>query len=266
MKEKENYFNNSSIALTFTLFLRSLNSLFSRRFRMKSLLNFFALILIAHSSWSQQVRLDSVCLNLTEQSISLHQLYSDTHSLIPIPQPNEEKKGVSLKFEAVDSNYFVLTSSWLVNDTVFEPKKSHGRQRELILTGTDHVLGNKLTILNNSDSVIIVSIEDHHLVLIQEAMTPEGEWKPIEFFIHSDCGNSYSGFRIPSKMSYEMSIAKYSGTFETRLRVRALIDQQVYTSNEIHGQVNLEQFVVSEHIKHESHMHDYLFLPYSYIK
>ncbi len=231
---------------------------------MNSILNFFALMLIAHSSWSQQVRLDSVCLNLTEQSFSLHQLYSDTNFLIPIPQSNKEKKGISLKFEAVDSNYFILTSSWLVNDTVFEPKKSHGRQRELILTGTDYVLGNKLTILNNSDSAIIVSIEDRQLILIQEAMTPEGEWKPIEFFIHSDCGNSYSDFRIPSKMSYEISVAKYAGAFETSIRVLALIDQQAYTSNEIRGRVNLEQFTVSNLIKHESYMRDYLFLPNSY--
>lgn len=231
---------------------------------MNPILNFFALMLIAHSSWCQQVRLDSVCLDVNEQSLSLNQPYADTNFLIPIPQPNNEKKGISLKFEAVDSNYFILTSSWLVNDTIFEPKKSHGRQRELILTGTDYVLGNKLTILNNSDSAIIVSIEDHQVILIQEAISPEGKWKPIEFFIHSDCGNSYSGFRIPSKMSYEMSVAKYTGAFETSIRVRALIDQQVYTSNEIHGRVNLEQFAVSNLLKHEGYMRDYLFLPNSY--
>ncbi|MFY1047403.1 hypothetical protein [Chryseobacterium sp. GP-SGM7] len=46
-------------------------------------------------------------------------------------------------------------------------------------------------IKNNRQSEIKIIPQDHQLKLIQEALTLDNKWKPIEFWVNSDCGMSY---------------------------------------------------------------------------
>ncbi|PHR30318.1 MAG: hypothetical protein COA38_10810, partial [Fluviicola sp.] len=114
-------------------------------------------------------------------------------------------------------------------------------------------------IQNNTDSSTLVPIEDNRLVLVQEAKDANGNWKPIEYFIHSDCGNSYSAFRIPPKSTYTIMIARYCGEYKTTLRVRISLNHKMYLSEEFEGYVNFNQFTTSSYILNKDYLHEYLF-------
>ncbi len=225
---------------------------------MRSPFLFFLFTWVSTFIWCQEVQLDSVSLNIQQQVFSQSELYTETPHFDSIVTKNESISEISLSVDVLDSTYFLLRSNLLKNDTVTKVSRS-GHQRKIIYTGMDYVLGNRLFINNFTDSSVIVPIEDDRLVLVQEAVDPEGNWKPIEYFIHSGCGMSYSGFRIPSKMCYEMMIVKYSGNFKTKLRVRAMVGKQMYISNEFDGSINLGQFQSPEWVTSKGEANDYLF-------
>jgi len=54
-------------------------------------------------------------------------------------------------------------------------------------------------IFNTSDSVYSIEMQDLRLIMIQEAIDPNGQWKPIEYWRDSWCGNSYAPAFIKPK-------------------------------------------------------------------
>jgi hypothetical protein len=169
------------------------------------------------------------------------------------------KNGLTLSVEVLDTTYF-LRSSWVLKrDTVTYRDESGKILGTEVLQGIDNILANKLIIRNNSDSVVYVPIEDNQLVLVQEAKDQDGNWKPIEYFIHSDCGVSYSSFNIRPWESCEFKIAKYCGNFTTTMRVRMSMNHQIYLSEEFEGSLNYSQFTTSERIPTKGFLRDNLF-------
>lgn len=103
-------------------------------------------------------------------------------------------------------------------------------------------------VFNNTKDSLIIERQDRSFYLIQEAKNKIGEWKPIEYWRYSTCGNSYLSDKLkPNGIMKTVSIA-YNGDFETQIRFKLLSFNKVYYSNPINGFVKLSQFTIPENI------------------
>jgi hypothetical protein len=97
-------------------------------------------------------------------------------------------------------------------------------------------------IINMGDSAHYMQVQDSRVCMIQEAKNQNGEWKPIEYWTHSWCGNSYYSFDIPPNYCAVTKIPIYKGNFETEMRLKMLNDTVIYYSKPFRGSINLSQF------------------------
>lgn len=97
-------------------------------------------------------------------------------------------------------------------------------------------------ITNLSKKPLKVTREDHLLMMIQEAKDPDGQWRPIEHWIHSWCGNSYWVQDLPARSVLVASVPYYDGDFATQLRIKIKNGDIISYSNAYEGNINLEQF------------------------
>ncbi len=103
-----------------------------------------------------------------------------------------------------------------------------------------------IRIVNSTASPIPISLQDWHLFLIQEAKNKQGEWKPIEYWEYSTCGNSYLTETLKPNGFLETKSIAYSGNYETEIRFKWLHNHQVYYTNPIKGAVHTSQFLIPE--------------------
>lgn len=111
-------------------------------------------------------------------------------------------------------------------------------------TWKDHqtmVKGYPVYIVNPTNKTIRVEEQDGRLMIIQEAKDKNGNWKPIEFWQFSSCGNSYGGIALKPNSYIFTKIVAYRGEFETTLRLKMLNDTIVYYSEPFKGSINLTQ-------------------------
>ena len=105
-----------------------------------------------------------------------------------------------------------------------------------------------LFVFNNSNENRIVeyNVLNGDVFAIQEAQNSNGEWKPIEYVeIHKACGNGLN-FNLKSKHFLVSAVKKYSGDFQTNLRVKFYSLGNVYYSNVYKGSINKTQFNTNE--------------------
>lgn len=96
---------------------------------------------------------------------------------------------------------------------------------------------------NNGQKDVLLIPQDNKLTLIQEALTQDKKWKPIEFWVNSDCGMSYlKKINVRSGEIIGISSKKYKGNFKTKIRFKLLIDKKVYYSNSITASINKSKF------------------------
>jgi len=96
---------------------------------------------------------------------------------------------------------------------------------------------------NNTLDSLKIDRQDWHLYLIQEAKNKNNQWKPIEYWKYSNCGNSYFlNKKIKPNGIIKTESTSYDGSFKTKIRFKLLNDDKVYYSNAIDGTVNLSQF------------------------
>lgn len=96
---------------------------------------------------------------------------------------------------------------------------------------------------NNGQKDIQLIPQDNKLTLIQEALNQDKKWKPIEFWVNSDCGMSYlKKINVRSGEIIGVRSKKYKGNFKTKIRFKLLIDKKVYYSNSITASINKSKF------------------------
>ena len=103
-------------------------------------------------------------------------------------------------------------------------------------------------VFNKTTDSIKISIQDWHLYLIQEAKNQNGEWKPIEYWKYSWCGNSYLSGKLEPNGILKTESKVYNGNFGTQIRFKLLNDDKVYFSNSLDGFVNISQFDIPNDI------------------
>lgn len=226
---------------------------------MKSAFQIICFLFLHSVIHSQNGKIDSICLNFLHQESSINEAVSENIKFNLIKSSEINVSGLTLFAEVLEDTYLLISDWALKQDTIFVRDNLGYIVNIQIIRGTNHISVNKLTIRNNSDSAIFVPIEDNKLVMIQEAKDSLGNWKPIEHFLHSDCGNSYSSFTIPPNNTYELKFAKFCGDYKTKIRIRLSINHKEYLSNEFEGNINYEQFIVPERILKSDFIYNQLF-------
>ena len=84
--------------------------------------------------------------------------------------------------------------------------------------------------------------KDSRLFAIQEALDASGIWRPIEGQPFDFCGNGRWGTVIHPGEFAVFGMVKYSGDYETKIRVRLVNGNSVYTSQPVKAKINYAQF------------------------
>lgn len=103
-------------------------------------------------------------------------------------------------------------------------------------------------VFNNTSNLLKISRQDGSLFLIQEAKDENNDWKPIEYWLYSWCGNSYLSKQLEPNGILKTESKVYKGSFETEIRFKLLNGDSVYYSNSLKGFINLSQFNIPDTI------------------
>ncbi len=98
-------------------------------------------------------------------------------------------------------------------------------------------------LINRTDtSDIAIEIQDGSLMMVCEAQDEKGEWKPIEYWSNSWCGNSYFAYRIPPQHVAYTKVMVFKGEYKTKGRLKLNTGFGPIYSNEFTISVNKGQF------------------------
>lgn len=103
------------------------------------------------------------------------------------------------------------------------------------------VRGFPVYIFNPTKSSVKLEEQSGRVMMIQEALDSNGQWKPIEYWQFSDCGNSYGGVALRPDYYLMTKIVKYKGTYETLLRLKLINHDEIIYSKPFKGSINLSQ-------------------------
>ncbi|NLR95113.1 hypothetical protein [Flammeovirga agarivorans] len=147
------------------------------------------------------------------------------------------KIDLNLVFHDVDNVPYEVTkiNRFQISDTSFQVEEE-----------SKYYASNLLTIQNLSKDTIGLEQIDNQLLLLQEAKDENGEWKLIEYFDYDKCGNSYWKTSLPPKQVVLVQLPRYSGNFETYLRVKLKSNDKIFYSDSIKSRINKSQFNLSE--------------------
>ena len=86
--------------------------------------------------------------------------------------------------------------------------------------------------------------DDMGLPIIQEAKDANGNWKPIEY-ITLNGSILYQRIDLPANYGIEIAAPRYSGEYETDLRLKvAIMGYGILTSESYKGKINYSQFKI----------------------
>jgi len=98
-------------------------------------------------------------------------------------------------------------------------------------------------LINTTDSTFNASRQDMSLIMIQEALDKDGNWQPIEYWVYSGCGNSYFyPLELIPNTCVLVPIIKYTGDYETKIRLKFKYDKKVIYSTSFNGSIQKSQF------------------------
>ena len=95
---------------------------------------------------------------------------------------------------------------------------------------------------NGTRKTIELETEDFRLNIVREARDAAGRWRPIEYYPHSWCGNSYFHLYLPPGRHWAFRAPVYHGPIRTRMRFVFEQPGLRLVSNEFPGTINPEQF------------------------
>jgi hypothetical protein len=190
---------------------------------------------------------DGVILN-TRQS-----LFASNEKGSVVSQTKTHKKSdelIKVLVDTAETSTFEFHCRIFPNDTLFE-RYPRGYVDTIVLIGCRNIQARKVTISYSGENKLYIQTQDSRIPAVQQAMDSSGNWVSLEYFFHSDCGNSYSSAKITKNECYQFKIGKYEGNYCTKMRLKMLIEEQVIYSNEFYGSINYEQ-LNSDYNKMES--------------
>lgn len=147
----------------------------------------------------------------------------------------------------IQTEFFVnenqIEESFKSNSRIEKLFSQNSKDSILVVTEIKNDSLFSIYVKNNGQKDVLLIPQDNKLTLIQEALTQDKKWKPIEFWVNSDCGMSYlKKINVRSGEIIGVSSKKYKGNFKTKIRFKLLIDKKVYYSNSITASINKSKF------------------------
>lgn len=98
-------------------------------------------------------------------------------------------------------------------------------------------------LVNTTDTSFHAQRQDGSLIMIQEAQDADGEWKPIEYWVWSGCGNSYFSplELMPGECVY-IPIRRYQGEMHTKIRLKMDTGKGIFYSEPFESTISKAQF------------------------
>ena len=100
-------------------------------------------------------------------------------------------------------------------------------------------------IQNNSNDTILFPKQDGSLIGLIEAIDTRGDWKPIQYWWFSWCGNSYVDLILPPKNSLQIGLNNHFGDIKTKMRLKIHGRDTIYYSNDFFGTVSTDDFILN---------------------
>ena len=182
-------------------------------------------------------------LNLNLETISADNLAEEIFAIII---EESKKKKVGEEFEVPELNGIL--------DEIKQFSENNNKLTLYMKKEKDSYFS--VYLLNNTKDTLQISLQDNHLQIIQEAKDKNGEWKPIEYWRYSTCGNSYFSDKLEPNGIIKTSSKSYKGTFKTEIRYKLLQNGKNYYSNSLICKIDISQFDLSEKVKNESNYND----------
>lgn len=148
----------------------------------------------------------------------------------------------------MQSNQNVIDSEFLVKKSLFFENLNKNTELNIIAE-KENISEFSIYIKNVSKDTLILKCQDSKLYIIQEAKNKDGDWKPIEYWSYSWCGNSDFGKAIAPEHIIRTKSKCYSGSYETEIRFKLLSDNKVYYSNVLNGTIEFSLFNNSTALK-----------------
>lgn len=185
-------------------------------------------------------------IQITKNSLNINSYYSEfieidsiqKESNIELIVDTNQELSIDLEFfsfppppVALKGNEYEIDE--VKTDSVFEIWEKRPR---------NYVKAYPVFIKNTSKDTIHIDNQDGALFIIQEAKNKIGEWKPIEYWVYSTCGNSYAYTSLGPNDILVLKKVKYQGSFETEMRLKLRTNNKLVYSKPFKGSVNNEQF------------------------
>jgi len=94
----------------------------------------------------------------------------------------------------------------------------------------------------SAKNVATLKTQDGSIMMVVQALDQNNQWKPIEYWSNSWCGNSYFTYMIPPRHMLMTRGIKCSGDFYTKCRLKVSNNSDSIFSNEFHMSINETQF------------------------
>ena len=167
---------------------------------------------------------------------------SDHHVLGP------DGQGIAA-FDNIRENYMEhrVASRILDSNIDFQPGTIYlALAQDEIDTIYNNYKGMHLYLINSKQDTLTLPGIDGSLYIIQEAKDFLGNWRLIEQYPTSWCGNSYFDISLPPNNFMRFTVPRYDGMFKTEFRFRLNIDSEtILYSNSYVGKINPGQFFIN---------------------
>ncbi len=102
----------------------------------------------------------------------------------------------------------------------------------------------QILLLNNSADTIHLARQDGSLICVMQALTKDKQWRPVQYWQFSWCGNSYfDQLLLPKERVSLLTKLPKRGDYKTKLRYKLAGTDRFYYSNEFEGYINYQEFI-----------------------
>jgi hypothetical protein len=147
-----------------------------------------------------------------------------------------------------DTAYLYYTSPWK-EMTRSQRRIGIVRQREAYRRQADslYAVNNRkhalIWLLNNSTEPVVLGTQDGSVFCVLQALDNTQQWRPVQYWHYSGCGNSYIARYLRPKETLALSAqTTTTGDFKTKLRYKLAGIKEFYYSNEFEGRISYSEF------------------------
>ncbi|MDN5215229.1 hypothetical protein QQ020_24325 [Fulvivirgaceae bacterium BMA12] len=173
---------------------------------------------------------------------SVNYLLSDYHS------SNQDKQNSPIFNDSKDNYIKHKVATRVLNSNInFQPNALYlALASNEIDTVYNNYKGIHLYLINAKKDTLTLPGIDGSISIVQEARDLTGNWRPVEQYPKSWCGNSFYDINLPPNNFIRLTVPRYDGMIRTELRFALAIDAEtILYSDSYVGKINPGQFFIN---------------------